>query len=155
MKTTPTTAINNLLIDYNKKIDYLNSQIAYNQKLIETDKATISSFKEKINILHEVLNELNVLTGNDTTAPKVTKDISQLKFNDITPRGQFNTTTSPIKPLTEDQIKSLNTIHNPYQQNSSKVLEDALKSLEATIDKDSYYLIDIKYNDEAKWPMDM
>jgi chromosome segregation ATPase len=154
MKTTPTTAVNNLLIDYNKKIDYLNSQIAYNQKLIETDKATISLFKEKINTLHEVLNELNVLTSNDTTAPKVTKDISQLKLSDITPRGQCNAINNPIKPLTEEQIKKFSETFNK-QNNSSKVLEDALKSLEATIDKDSYYLIDVKYNDEAKWPMDL
>ena len=154
MKTTPTTAVNNLLIDYNKKIDYLNSQIAYNQKLIETDKATISSFKEKINILHEVLNELNVLTGNDTTAPKATKDISQLKLNDITPRGQCNAINNPIKPLTEEQIKKFSETFNK-QNNSSKVLDDALKALEANTNKGSFCFVDVKYNDEAKWPMDM
>ena len=154
MKNTPTTAVNNLLIDYNKKIDYLNSQIAYNQKLIETDKATISSFKEKINILHEVLNELNVLTGDNTTAPKATKDISQLKFSDLTPRGQYNASTSPIKPLTEEQIKKFSETFNK-QNNSSKVLDDALKALEANTIKGSLCLVDIKYNDHEKWPMDM
>ena len=137
MKTTPTTAANNLLIDYNKKIDYLNSQITYNQKLIETDKATINSFKEKINILHEVLNELNSL--NNTTPPK----------------AQCNLNTTPIKPLTEDQIKNFNASYNSYQKNSSKVLEDALKSLEDNVSKDSFCFVDVKYNDHEKWPMDM
>ena len=160
MKTTPTTAVNNLLIDYNKKIDYLNSQIAYNQKLIETDKAAISSFKEKINTLHEVLSELNALIGNDATAPKATldpkatKDISSLKFNDITPRGQYNAINNPIKPLTEEQIKKFSETFNK-QNNSSKFLEDALKSLEANISKDTYCFVDVKYNDHEKWPMDM
>ena len=153
MKTTPTTAVNNLLIDYNKKIDYLNSQIAYNQKLIETDKATISSFKEKINTLHEVLSELNALTSDNTTAPKATKDISQLKLSDLTPRGQYNATNNPIKPLTEDQIKNFNAAYNT-QQNNSKILEDALKSLES-LSKDTYCFVDVKYNDHEKWPMDM
>ena len=154
MKTTPTTAVNNLLIDYNKKIDYLNSQIAYNQKLIETDKATISSFKEKINTLHEVLSELNALIGNDATAPKATKDISQLKVSDLTPQGQCNTINNPIKPLTEEQIKKFSETFNK-QNNSSKFLEDALKSLEANISKDTYCFVDVKYNDHEKWPMDM
>ena len=154
MKTTHTTAVNNLLIDYNKKIDYLNSQITYNQKLIESDKATISSFKEKINILHEVLNELNVLTGNDTTATKTTKDISQLKLSDLTPQGQCNTINNPVKPLTEEQIKKFSETFNK-QNNNSKVLDDALKALEANASKGSFCFVDVKYNDEAKWPMDM
>ena len=151
MKTTHTTAVNNLLIDYNKKITDLQGHIEYNQKLIEKDKATISFFKEKINVLHEVLNELNVLTGNDTTA---TKDISKLKFNDLTPQGQCNANNNPIKPLTEEQIKKFSETFNK-QNNSSKVLDDALKALETNASKGSFCFVDVKYNDEAKWPMDM
>ena len=132
MKTTHTTAVNNLLIDYNKKITDLQSHIEYNQKLIEKDKATISSFKEKINTLHEVLHELNTLNG--TTAPKT----------------QCNATNNPIKPLTEEQIKKFSETFNK-QNNSSKVLDDALKSLEAN----TFCFVDVKYNDAEKWPMDM
>lgn len=138
MKTTPTTAVNNLLIDYNKKIVDLQSHIEYNQKLIEKDKATINSFKEKINILHEVLSEINELTN--TTDSKTTQP-------------KCNVINNPVKPLTEEQVKKFTETFN--KQNNSSILDDALKSLESNIGKNSFCFVDVKYNDEAKWPMDM
>ncbi len=150
--TTYTTAANNLLIDYNKKIDILQGNINNKQKLIESDKAAISSIKEKINVIHEVLHELNTVEANTLKAK--TKDLCDLKFNDLTPQGQFNTTNTPIKPLTEEQIKKFSETFN-NQKNSSKTLEDALKSIEANINKDSFCFVDVKYNDAAKWPLDL
>jgi hypothetical protein len=150
--TTYTTAINNLLIDYNKKIDILQNNINNKQKLIETDKAAISSFKEKINVLHEVLHELNELQGK-------TKDLSELKFNDLTPKGQCNAVATPIKPLTEEQIKQFNINTKHFEtKNQSDLLNKALKKLE-DINKNTNgscsYFWDIQYSDDAKWPMDL
>jgi flagellar capping protein FliD len=54
-----------------------------------------------------------------------------LKFNDLTSKGQFNKCTSPIAPLTTEQIKALTSTC----KTTESALDKAIKSLKDTLDK--------------------
>lgn len=144
--------VNDLIKKYTDAISVRQAHVDFYQKQIETEKATINSFKEKINVLTDTLTDLglnkepnkfkpvsNVNRGDEkweglwSLQPDkgTTMKTEDLKFNDLTSKGQFNKCTSPIAPLTPEQIQALTKI----QPTNESALDRAIKSLKDTLDK--------------------
>jgi len=146
--------VKDLIKKYTDAICARQAHVDFYQKQIETERATISSFKEKINVLTDTLTDLGLnkepnkfkpasnitnrgeekWEGLFKLAPDCIKPLSveDLKYNDLTSKGQYNKTTSPIAPLTTEQINSLSALN---KQNLSR-LEEALEALNKQMKKD-------------------
>ena len=166
--------VKDLIKKYTDAISIRQEHIDFYQRQIETEKAKINSFKEKVKVLTDVFEDVNLNTEqnkfklfsnvnrgedkwgglctltSDMVRSLTTKDLvaiktEDLKFSDLSPKGQYNKCTTPIKPLTSEQLASFE-----ETKKTIKSLKDALEKHGNT----SLFL-DIQYNTDSTWPTDL
>lgn len=144
---------NNRSLSIKNEIVALKQQIENKEKEIDNIKRVADQHRSKIATLQEIVKEIQLEKGEAKWAGLHTPTLSTSEIKPLT-TSNFVDLKNVIKPLTDEQVKEFTKRFDT--KNSSSRLEDALASLKdikGSVPVD--YLIDIQYNSEAKWPMNL